>query len=588
MGLAASQARLLTITARKADCEFQSMALSHQKLALSRDMENVSNEYQNALNTTKLVYDYYGSGDSEMPLTYGLLMSPSVYNDYYPKLVTDVKNRVILDSAYASAARAAGIPAEGLSGTSSSYVRDLFIEALANAGIITPTKAATIEGIPYSNVIGLGSTVSASIATTDVDYEQLITLLKANGTNAVSAGCLMGSDSNKVGPYDDAKDDSQTEYQQVWKDGQKIADGSVGTLNSGANITLSDLLSSDVVLYYRGIRSEQTPIMEAAQLQKDVTDNVLTWIRDEFAAVLGGLPANETALQYAYNAVYDVLYPNSDLVTMADKQYSLGGDTDLDEHTEWTGSNHGYDISETMERVGVKVADGNVSGYENVGSQANQYLGMVFSAKDKEGWHDDGKDHTAVAMDISNVAKAFLTSYVQYMEGIDNSPYTLKIGNLSNSNLYDSKRDDFAFTILSESDVDTGDEDLDAAFYDTMFNLICVNGWTENDRIDDEEYMTELLKSGMAFISSISDDGFYYQGTYSTDRAILEVTDDEAIARAEAKYNTEKAKIQNKEDTIDLKLKNLDTEISSLTTEYDTTKQVITKAVEKSFKRYEA
>ena len=102
MGLAASQARLLTITARKADCEFQSMSLSHQKLALARDMEKVSNDYQTALNTTKLVYDYYGSGDSDMDLTYDLLMSPSIYNDYYPKLVTDAKNRVILNSAYAS------------------------------------------------------------------------------------------------------------------------------------------------------------------------------------------------------------------------------------------------------------------------------------------------------------------------------------------------------------------------------------------------------------------------------------------------------------------------------------------------------
>ena len=58
MGLAASQARLLTITARKADCEFQSMSLSHQKLSLSRDMEKVSSDYQNSLNTTKLMYDY--------------------------------------------------------------------------------------------------------------------------------------------------------------------------------------------------------------------------------------------------------------------------------------------------------------------------------------------------------------------------------------------------------------------------------------------------------------------------------------------------------------------------------------------------
>ena len=31
MGLAAGQARLLTITGRKSDCEFESMRLSHQK-----------------------------------------------------------------------------------------------------------------------------------------------------------------------------------------------------------------------------------------------------------------------------------------------------------------------------------------------------------------------------------------------------------------------------------------------------------------------------------------------------------------------------------------------------------------------------
>jgi hypothetical protein len=121
-----------------------------------------------------------------------------------------------------------------------------------------------------------------------------------------------------------------------------------------------------------------------------------------------------------------------------------------------------------------------------------------------------------------------------------------------------------------------------------MFNNICLNGWVENDQIDDADYMTELLKSGMAYISSISDDGYYYQGNYSTDTYITEVTDDEAIAKAEAKYNTEKAKIENKEDTIDLKMKNLDTEISSLTTEYESTKQVITKSIEKSFKRYDA
>ena len=64
MGLAAGQARLLSITARKSDCEYQSMRLSHQKIALSRQLADLSNEYENSLNQTKLVYDYYGTGDS--------------------------------------------------------------------------------------------------------------------------------------------------------------------------------------------------------------------------------------------------------------------------------------------------------------------------------------------------------------------------------------------------------------------------------------------------------------------------------------------------------------------------------------------
>ena len=57
MGLAAGQARLLTITGRKSDCEYQSMRLSHQKLALSRQLTHVPNEHQHSLDQTKLIHD---------------------------------------------------------------------------------------------------------------------------------------------------------------------------------------------------------------------------------------------------------------------------------------------------------------------------------------------------------------------------------------------------------------------------------------------------------------------------------------------------------------------------------------------------
>lgn len=592
MGLSAAQARLLTITARKSDCEFQSMSLSHQKIALSRDMERISTEYQNSLNNTKLIYDYTGSNTSNMDVSYGLLMTPSVYNDYYPKLVTDAKNRVVLNSSYAAAARAAGIPAEGLTGTPSSDVRNRFIEALAANDLITPATATTIQGTTYGNSIGIGSTKNVTVGTTDCTYDELLALLKTT-KSTTNAGVSLGNGETKI-HYKDSKDKWKDAYEEVYKDGTKVAGGNQSTDYS---LTLADLLENNYDLYYAAIRSEQTPIMETAELQKKIIDQVLPWISEQFTSVMGGVASNEVAIQYAYNQVYDLLYGDGHLQDLAASFGYAGGnghDTNLDEHSQYTHNRKGasgttYNIKDTMESVGTKI-HGNVedSYYGDVGIYAKDHIGFVYSAANK-GSDDDGNDHCCVAISISNIAKVFLTAMVQFQEGLDNTDYTYNRGNIAKTaSLYDSKKDDHKFTVVTNTDADAGTDSSVANFYDALFNKICLNGWTENDMIDDTSYLQEMMKSGMVYLSSISTDGNYYQGSYSTDTHISEVADTEAVAQAEAKYNAEKARIENKEDTIDLKMKNLDTEISSLTTEYDSTKQIISKSIEKSFKRYDA
>lgn len=599
MGLAASQARLLTITSRKADCEFQSMTLSHQKLSLSRDMESVSTAYQNALGLTKLVYDYQGNNSAELDLSYDLLMTPSIYNDYYPKLVTDNKNRIMLNSAYAAAARAAGIPAEGLLGTPSSDVRNKFIQALAGNDIISSSSAASIQAVGYKNTLGLGNTISVSTSYEDLTYNDLLLRIKSEALDSTSDyGMTLGLNTRS---YRTSKDKWRHAQEEVWindtqiKKAPEVEDTNYKNPSEAVSISLHDLLTSDVVLHYSTNRSEQTPIYETAKLQEEIagTGGVLDWMYDQFALVLGGASKNETALQYAYNQLYDLIMPNENLQKIALVDGGKGGGagkggTDLDERTEWKDSVNGLSIKDTMLEVGDRVAWGDVSGYNSVGSQADQYIGFIFSAKNKDNG-DDGKDHTAVAIDLSILAQAFLTSYVQYMQGVDVSPYDWDKGNKSASTLYDGTKDkDFLFTVISDTEIDNGTSDLTASFYDTLFNIICTKGWVENAQIDSKDYMGEMLKNGMAYISSISDDGFYYQSTYSNDKFVREVTDDEAIARAEAQYNTEKARIENKEQTLDLKMKNLDTEISSLNQEYETVKSLVTKSIEKSFKRYEA
>lgn len=595
MGLSAAQARLLTITARKSDCEFQSMTLSHQKIALSRNMERLSNEYQNSLNQTKLVYDYYGTNQSNLALDYGLLMTPSIYNDYYPKLVTDAKNRVVLNSAYAAAARAAGIPAEGLCGTPDTSVRNAFIEALAGENIITPTKAATIQATSYGNQIGLGSTVKVNASTTDMNYEEFLDLVMAKTENSLSWGLTLGQD----GVYKPNTDDLQAaEALVIYNSAGTRSSVATGKSASGQSITLYDLLSGEnnynISLHSR--KGEKVPLAIGSYLQEKMVGedensaSFLNWLTDQFQNVLGGTNENNLALQYAYNQVYNLLYPSDtlqDLRSQESGRLYTDGKSDL---KEWCNSRQGSRFKDALDQIGIGTKINKSDGYhESVDRDAINTLGITYTYDyDHAGFHADRNDKSQVSINLNNVAKVFLTAFVEFQEGVENSTYDYSMGSLNNKKLFDPNRDDFTFTVSAGTDVDTGDEALDVYFYDALFNMICTSGWTENDQINDAEYMQEMLKSGMVYISSIRDDGFYYQGNYATDSYIREVTDDEAVARAQAKYNTEKAKIQNKEDTIDLKMKNLDTEISALTQEYDTTKSVISKSIEKSFKRYDA
>ena len=56
MGLAASQARLLNLTARMHDIEYKAQNLEAQKLQMANESDKVYSEYEDALNATKIQY----------------------------------------------------------------------------------------------------------------------------------------------------------------------------------------------------------------------------------------------------------------------------------------------------------------------------------------------------------------------------------------------------------------------------------------------------------------------------------------------------------------------------------------------------
>ena len=561
MGLSASQARLLTITARKADCEYESMRLSHQKLALSRDMNNVSAEYQDAVNQTKLIYDFYGNGSQEQQLSYNLLMSPSALNDYIPSPITDTSGRVVLNNGLARAAKAAGIPQEGLDGLPSSDQRNLFIQGMAQNGVISQKLADQLVLTKYNQTAGVGSADLVNVNTAECSYSELKNMLDNVKFDLTEI----------IGQHNYA--DGQGAWFELYESERDEATGKVTNYHKVTttpdNISLGDILNGNYVI--RGSADHQGDggrEFKSWELLVDFIATSTLW-DSMFESVENLLDTGDeytqAALEYAKSKVMEMV----ELLGTRDE--SGGGNVDYSNFAYWQQmKSHAFGGNNSTGKVMGKVDD-----------NVNNYVGIVYienSARENEGKYNDG-----YGLNISSMAKAYLTYFAQYMEGIANSQYNVeKI--YDNSNFVD---DMFTFTYVTGIDT-SGNNLLIAGFYDALFNQICTKGWTENEKVDDPEYLQQMLQSGAMYVSTMTDDGFYYQGNYATNSYIKEVTDEEGIAQAEAKYNREKEKLNYKESILDTKMKSLDTEISALTTEYDTVKSVIQKNIEKSFKRYNA
>lgn len=543
MGLAAGQARLLTITGRKSDCEYQSMKLSHQKIALARELADLSNEYQNSLDQTKLIYDYYGKGDTSTQLSYGILMNPSALNDYMPITVTDSMGRITLNSKYANVAREAGIPQEGLGTLPSENIRNKFIQGLVGEGLITEDMGTRILKVPYNQNAGFGGDVTVATTTQEGNYTDLLKYIEENCTDSY-----------------DLKNITNGVNQAKTNDGAQDADS-----DELKSTTLHNLLTSHVIISACGKDGNKWPDDEAKSLANNLSSDasgLFAWLEDELSKVLGVNTYAQQALAYAT------------------KQMSMMFDTSSYTSIE--------SISGTRRDVGrrtetKKCRKGNIDASKNLIGFSYSKLSMGVGHK---------RRNPTIAIDLSNLAQAYLTHFADFMNGISKvdekgiQVFDVNQGQTIGSHL---AKDNKTYQYIWKAGTSVSSDDMaQATFYDTLFNQICANGWTENNQIEDKTYLQQMLQSGMLYLSKTKDDGYYYQENYATDSYIKEIEDDTKVAQAEAKYTTEKAKLNAKEETLDLKMKNLDTEISSLSTEYDTVKNAISKNIEKSFKRYNA
>ena len=102
MGMSASQARLLSITARINDIEFKSQNIANTKIRLADESEQLAQDYTKALNKQKLTFTTYNQA-GHVGEAYKVDLKPSNLQNYGFELVNTKTGEIFRDSDVTSA-----------------------------------------------------------------------------------------------------------------------------------------------------------------------------------------------------------------------------------------------------------------------------------------------------------------------------------------------------------------------------------------------------------------------------------------------------------------------------------------------------
>ena len=105
MGMAASQARLLSITARMSNNEHAGQTVSYAKQRLADQTQQITNEYNEALNATKLTVltGFNGAQANYEDISYNLMTGLQMAESTKQYVVTDTKGKVLVTNEIAKA-----------------------------------------------------------------------------------------------------------------------------------------------------------------------------------------------------------------------------------------------------------------------------------------------------------------------------------------------------------------------------------------------------------------------------------------------------------------------------------------------------
>lgn len=616
MGMSASQARLLSITARLTDNELRSQTITNSKLRLAEKSSEASQEYMNALNSEKLTFRYYNDNgeSSSYNLTPALLYSYEPLKNQYSLQNASGQNLVSATDA-ANFEKSANL-SEFLSkyglvestGLSENYKEQLkkynaykeefkawsaknndyikyqadletykkdLTEYETQKKIYDAKKAKYDKDLPTYNTLKDLPNLSAMfinvVGTSDDPKACYRNALSGNTTcfTHVLAYLLNYEGSNKP-----TTEQFSTSLGDDIKTNRFAATALQGSAISNQGLS-EDFVAISAALNLTGLYCDGDDDLSTSD-----KDNIL---ENKLKAGKEIKPLDILTSDYIYDkangkvAVDETGTPK--LKTLKQKAIDL---LYIIQHQDEDNGNFKVD-RETMKTMLINFTDGDM---KKLSMEEPEKPIEPVKPTEPTAVDPPGEEPTKVNEPTQNAFEFTINDkdkgqwYVNLWYMMNGSESANKIKSSTNSD---------GETIYG---IDDNAKKTSAQNYKVI----------EDELLTSTDWLQFALKNGIVTLSQASyfnpaedsaktseytAEGFYWsQKPYTNASDIISVQDDAAIARAEVKYKNATTEIENKDKKYDQDLKKLDTQHNALQTEYESLKNVIDKNVERSFKAF--
>ncbi len=638
MGMAASQARLLSITTRLSDNELRSQLINNQKIRLATESSKASERYVAALNNTKMMYSAYDVKGNPLnkELTFANLTAYSSYNNQYG--LRNLSGQILVSEETAHNYENAVKAAENNTETTAleEFLKSYNLEKGTTFfdGVTTDIIDACL-GMPEGESSGLtGADLKAMYlggadtqGTVHEGYDAILSGTEYNKKFEPLFTEYMDSYDAYLKAMDKYIEGDFLNNSNVNMGGLKGSIGSITDYNSANNVVndwkskltnlknklgiQGDSFFDDFSASLDDARNEFTAANVTVDNGNLIIDDVIRVTSTGIVSVISGaegadkvsisMPAILTGDPKRFNLTVN---GQSGTMTVADpSEWSTNP---------WASSPLYFDQAQAISTL--------TSYYNNFLKELPNHLDMN-KLETLGGIPEDVKDAITRYKDAAQKLSIYMfgSDMPEHYQELNDLQFIFEqqLTNDENGNNFASVLDvlilDAVLNELGDPNVtwiDTTNPNEDATakaqWYTNLFNRMQTVTTTEKDdgTITEEiktnyqvledglatsaEWLQFALESGLVSMEQVDANNNWCSTLYSNCSDITETTDANEATVAEAEYNATMAKIEAKDKQFDIQLKNIDTEHESLQTEYDSIKSVLDKNIERNFKMYSA